>query len=151
MPPNIARIHYGWTLLPATLFLGVSILFDTLDNSIRVLQPFYELRHGPSDRERGKYIKDYSGLVPLQNLWYAIRHRHLALMASTIATFCGILFPIVVSGLFRYVYVDLICRFHLVRRLFNFIWSTSADCESRKPRRSCNASFWSDSQNNWLV
>lgn len=120
LPPNIALIHYGWTLLPATVFLGVSILFNTLDNSIRVLQPFYELRHGPSDRERGKYIKDYSGLVPLQNLWYAIRHRHLALMASTIATFCGFLFPIVVSGLFRYVYVDLICRFHPRKEALQF-------------------------------
>lgn len=112
LPPDLVYVHYGWTLFPATLFFGISIPFGMLDNSIRNIQPFYELSRGPSDRERGKYIKDYSGLLPLQNLWYAVRYRHPALIASTIATFCGFFFPIVISGLYRYVYFVLTYSIH---------------------------------------
>ena len=103
VPSASSFIHYGWTLLPATVLVGVATLFEKLNSSIRVLQLFSELSHERPIDTRGKSLMDYNGLLALQSLWYAARHRHLAVLASTFATLVAPFLTIVVSGLFRYV------------------------------------------------
>ena len=107
LPSDISRVHYGWTLLPATILLLIATLFGMFNGAVRGLQPYYEIKYGPIDQSRGVFVKDYNGELALQSFWFAIRHRHLALMFSTLAALLAPFLTIVVSGLYRYV-VDFI-------------------------------------------
>ena len=103
LPSDISRVHYGWTLFPATVLLLIAILFGMFNGAVSGLQPYYEIKYGPLDQSRGVFVKDYNGMLALQNFWFAIRHRHLALMLSTLAALLAPFLTIVVSGLYGYV------------------------------------------------
>ena len=100
LPSDISRVHYGWTLLPATILLLIATLFGMFNRAVSGLQPYYEIKYGPLDQSRGVFVKDYNGLLALQTFWFAIRHRHLALMFSTLAALLAPFLTIVVSGLY---------------------------------------------------
>ncbi|KAL8800604.1 MAG: hypothetical protein Q9182_005066 [Xanthomendoza sp. 2 TL-2023] len=100
LPSDTTLVHYGWTLLPASVFLGLTVFYGTLDNAVRTLQPFHNLKHGRANRESNTYIKDFGGMIPVEAFVHGFRHRHLALVAATLATLCAPLFPVVINGLF---------------------------------------------------
>ena len=65
LPSDISRVHYGWTLLPATILLLIGILFGMFNDAIKGLQPYYEIKCGPLDQSRGVFVKDYNGMLAL--------------------------------------------------------------------------------------
>ena len=101
--------RYGWTLLPAAFLFGVKSFFELLERSIRTLQPFHILHGRHSRNKQKRRWKDYSELLALQRFWYALKYRHLAVMASTFAALAAPFLPIVASGLFRYVSYIIFC------------------------------------------
>jgi hypothetical protein len=101
LPKDSSLVHYGWTLIPAAVLLGLKVLFSTLDSALSTLQPFYVLSDRCPSREREVDVKDYNRLLTPQKLWYAIRYRHLAMASAALAAICAPFLTIVVSGLFR--------------------------------------------------
>lgn len=102
LPLDYPHVHYGWTLLPAAIFFGVTVIYGMLDTAVQTLQPFQNLRHGRTAQDSCTYTKDFGGMIPIRAFLYALRHGHLVMMASTLTTLCTPLFPIVINGLFRY-------------------------------------------------
>ena len=113
LPSDISRVHYGWTLLPATILLLIANLFGMFNRAVSGLQPYYEIKYGPLYQSRGVFVKDYNGMLALQTFWFAIRHRHLALMFSTLAALLAPFLTIVVSGLYGYVLTSYLFLFRL--------------------------------------
>ena len=107
LPSDTSIVHYGWTLLPAMILLLIAVSFSMFNGAVRGLQPYYQIGHGPLDQRHGVLVKDYNGSLALELFWFAIRHRHLALIFSTLAALLAPFLTIVVSGLYRYV-VDFI-------------------------------------------
>ncbi|KAL8692966.1 MAG: hypothetical protein Q9218_002115 [Villophora microphyllina] len=101
LPSDNTLVHYGWTLLPTSIFLGMTVFYETLDNAIRTLQPFHNLRHGQINRDSDTYTVDFGGMIPVQAFLHALRHGHFAMMAATLTTLCAPFFAIVINGLFR--------------------------------------------------
>ncbi|KAL8807990.1 MAG: hypothetical protein Q9200_004455 [Gallowayella weberi] len=100
LPADATVVHYGWTLLPASVFLGLTTFYETLDNAVRPLQPFHNLKHGRTNRNSNTYTKDFGGMIPVEAFLHGLRHRYLAMVAATLATLCAPLFPVVINGLF---------------------------------------------------
>ncbi|KAL8782423.1 MAG: hypothetical protein Q9213_005387 [Squamulea squamosa] len=100
LPSDTTRVHYGWTLLPVSIFLGMLAFYGTLDTAIRTLQPFHNLRQGQTNQDSHTYTKDFGGMIPIQAFVYALQHGNLAMLAATLTTLCAPIFPIAINGLF---------------------------------------------------
>lgn len=102
--PDTILAHYGWTLLPTSIFLAVLAFDGTLNTAIQILQPFHNLQDGRTEQDSNTYTKDFGGMIPIRAFVYALRHGYVAMMATTFTTLCAPFFPIVINGLFRYAF-----------------------------------------------
>ncbi|KAL8650436.1 MAG: hypothetical protein Q9226_005141 [Calogaya cf. arnoldii] len=100
LPLDDPHVHYGWTLLPATIFFGLTVIYGLLDTALQTLQPFQNLRHGRTAQDSNTYTKDFGGMIPIQAFVHAFRHGHHVMVAATLTTLCAPFFPIVINGLF---------------------------------------------------
>lgn len=93
-------MHYLWTIVPALIMVGISLLFSSIDFNIRCLAPYAPLnRHKGAIFERTMDLSflDSLGLI---NSIRSITLRHFAVQATTLATSAALFLTIVTSGLY---------------------------------------------------
>ncbi|KAF3395962.1 hypothetical protein F1880_007045 [Penicillium rolfsii] len=92
--------HYLWTVIPAGLTTGLSLLFGSIDFNTRCLAPYAHLK-----RPRGATYEQSMSLSFLDshgvnNSLRSLRPGHWAVLATTLATGAAWFLAIVISGLY---------------------------------------------------
>ncbi|KAL8886405.1 MAG: hypothetical protein Q9192_006492 [Flavoplaca navasiana] len=89
LPLDNPNVHYAWTLQPAAILFGITVIYGMLDTAIQTLQPFQNLSNGRTAHESTTHTKNFGGMIPIRAFLYAFRHGHLAMMATTLTTLPG--------------------------------------------------------------
>ncbi|KAI4256448.1 MAG: hypothetical protein L6R42_006215, partial [Xanthoria sp. 1 TBL-2021] len=87
--PDTILAHYGWTLLPTSIFLAVVAFHGTLNTAIQILQRFHNLQEGRTERDSNTFTKDFGGMIPIRAFVHALRNGHVAMMATTLTALSG--------------------------------------------------------------
>ena len=105
-PGAFSSANFLYSFVPSLLGQILWLLFQSLEQSVRVLQPWAELQLAPSREPQGgarpdpSILADYAACLPLQSAWHAFRNGHYRLaVLSTLATLF-ILLPALSGGLF---------------------------------------------------
>ena len=94
-----------YSLVPSLLGLLMFLSFQSLDISLRVLQPWAELqaqegRYDGGARPGPSLLADYAACLPVQSSWHALRNGHYrAALVSLLAT-VFVFLPVLSGGLF---------------------------------------------------
>ncbi len=81
--------NFLYSFLPSLLGLVMWLLFQSLELSLRILQPWAELQaHNRSlaggARPEASILADYAACLPLQSTWHALRNRHWRVAALSL-------------------------------------------------------------------
>ncbi|KAI9163192.1 hypothetical protein HJFPF1_04791 [Paramyrothecium foliicola] len=93
-----ANFLFGF--LPSALGMLLYILLQSLDQSVRVLQPWGELRKSDGSVAHKSILLDYAASLPLQVTVKAIRNRHFRVAAISLLGVLSIFIPILAGGVF---------------------------------------------------
>lgn len=107
--------HYLWTIVPALIMVGISLLFGSIDFNIRCLAPY-----APLSRPKGVIFERSMSLnfldsLGLMNSFRSITSRHFAVQATTLATSAAFFLTIITSGLYSVVEVPLQTKVNFTR------------------------------------
>ena len=91
--------HYGWTYIPAFIMLSTGFLVSMVDFSAKIYQPYHALRNGAVPASRS-ILENPLGNIAIRGLWSAMRKRHYAIIATTLAMLLAPVLTIAVSGLY---------------------------------------------------
>lgn len=81
--PVLSTNHYAWTHGPTPVLIVVLSLWRQVDYHCKLMQPWLELRKGPTDADNS-ILLDYLSPMHVTSLARAVRHRHAAVAASII-------------------------------------------------------------------
>lgn len=97
LPSDDAR--YAYTYVPALVMTIIVALFSSLDSSLRIFQPYRNLRIGGSSAQQS-ILDDQLGKMSIQALYSSLSKRQFALSASTLAVLLAPFLSIAVSSLY---------------------------------------------------
>lgn len=80
-PTTLSSNHYAWTYGPTAVLVVVISFWRQVDYHCKVIQPWKELRNGPTDGTHSVLL-DYLSPLQIISLIKAIRNRHTAVAAS---------------------------------------------------------------------
>lgn len=95
---NESRLHYTWTVLPATVMALLAMYVGAFDFNLKCLAPYFKL-HQASTADRSIRLRLPDQFVPFTVI-DAFRTRLFAVLFSTLAGFIAAFLTIVVSGIF---------------------------------------------------
>jgi hypothetical protein len=93
-----ANFLYGF--LPSLLGMLLYLLLQSLDQSLRVLQPWAELRQPDGSFANRSILVDYAACLPFQVTFKAFRNGHLRVAAVSLVALFSVFIPILAGGLF---------------------------------------------------
>lgn len=93
--PVVSKNHYAWTYGPTAVLVIVLSFWRQVDYHCKILQPWQELRNGPTSADKSMLL-DYLSPLQATSLVRAIKNRHIAVAAS-VAGFATIKAVIVLS------------------------------------------------------
>ncbi|KAL1884220.1 hypothetical protein VTK73DRAFT_5356 [Phialemonium thermophilum] len=89
-----------YSFLPSLLGLILYLLFQALELSVRILQPWAALSCPRGARAEGSILADYAACVPLQSVVHAARNGHWRLAFLSLMSALFLLLPVLGGGLF---------------------------------------------------
>lgn len=92
-------VHYSWVYVPAGVMLATRAVFDTVDFTARVFQPYCTLYEQSATPERG-ICADYLSKMSIHSLYCGLVKRHFGVACTSAVMFMAPFLTIVVSGLF---------------------------------------------------
>lgn len=97
--PDNLLVTFGTRFIPATLFMTVAILYDSLEFNVAVFAPFARLKRG---KATGKHTLTHTllGRFPIEVLVSALYHGNWAAAFATFGAFLGSFLTIAASGLY---------------------------------------------------
>lgn len=93
-----ANFLYGF--VPALLGTVLFLLFQSLDQSLRILQPWGELVKADGATARRSILADYAACLPLQSTWRALRNGHWRVAVTSLMSVLFVFIPVLAGGLF---------------------------------------------------
>lgn len=97
--PDTILVVFGTRFVPASLFLTIAVLYDSIEFNVAVLAPFARLRRGGA-RGRHTLTQTMLGRFSIEVFVSSLRHRHWAAAFATLAAFLGSFLTISASGLY---------------------------------------------------
>ncbi|KAK6355685.1 hypothetical protein TWF718_000078 [Orbilia javanica] len=97
--PDGGYVHYTWVYVPAFVMVAIVTLFNMLDYATRCVAPYQAMRADSTVASRG-ILYNPNGKLTLPALWYAIKEKHVTVIATTFAVLIAPVLTITVSGLF---------------------------------------------------
>jgi hypothetical protein len=98
--------NFLYSFLPSLLGLILFLLFQALDQSIRILQPWAELSKHEGSRAKMSLLLDYAACLPFQSAWKAFRNHHFRAAFISLLSALFIFLPILAGGLFMALTVE---------------------------------------------
>lgn len=92
-------IHYSWVYVPAVVMLGIRAIFDTVDFTARVFQPYCTLRRRSARPERSIFV-DYLAKTSIHAFYEGLSKHHFGVVCTSAIMFMAPFLMIVTSGLF---------------------------------------------------
>ncbi|KAH8907844.1 hypothetical protein BR93DRAFT_856956, partial [Coniochaeta sp. PMI_546] len=104
VPGGFSAANFLYSFLPSLLGLILYLLFQSLDLSFRILQPWAALadsRGGTTGTSaRKSLLADYASCLPLQSTLHALRNGHYCVAALSLLSTLFILLPVLGGGIF---------------------------------------------------
>ncbi|KAF3192977.1 hypothetical protein TWF225_010841 [Orbilia oligospora] len=97
--PDGGYVHYTWVFVPAFVMVVIVTLFNMLDYATRCIAPYQAMRADSTVASRG-ILYNPNGKLTLPALWFAIKEKHVTVIATTFAVLIAPVLTIAVSGLF---------------------------------------------------
>ncbi|EPS45726.1 hypothetical protein H072_278 [Dactylellina haptotyla CBS 200.50] len=97
--PIEGYVHYTWVYIPAFVMVVIVTLFNMLDYTARCIAPYQAMRADSTVASRG-ILYNPSGKLTLPALWFAIKEKHVTVIATTFAVLIAPVLTIAVSGLY---------------------------------------------------
>ncbi|KAF3940892.1 hypothetical protein ABW19_dt0200430 [Dactylella cylindrospora] len=97
--PVDGYIHYTWVYVPALTMVLLVTTFNMVDYATRSIAPYQAMRLESATASRG-ILYNPAGKLTLPALWYAIKERHITVIATTFAVLIAPVLTISVSGLY---------------------------------------------------
>ena len=97
---NFSPANFVYGFIPSLIGMILFLLFQTLDLSLRVLQPWGALADPNGTGARRSILADYAACMPFQSTYHAIRNGHWRVAATSILAVLFITLPILSGGLF---------------------------------------------------
>lgn len=92
--------HYLWTVIPAGIMTGFSLLFGSIDFNTRCLAPFAHLKRPTGATFEQSMSLSFLDSHGVNNSLRSVQPGHFAVLATTLATGAAWFLTIVVSGLY---------------------------------------------------
>ncbi|KAJ5177932.1 Protein of unknown function DUF3433 [Penicillium coprophilum] len=93
-------VHYLWTIIPAMIMVSISMFYSTIDFNTRCLAPYARLKQSTGAKIKNSLELSFLDSLGLHNIFLAIRSRHFAVLATTLATGAAFFLTIITSGLY---------------------------------------------------
>ncbi|KAK8880092.1 hypothetical protein PGQ11_001386 [Apiospora arundinis] len=123
--PEGYLVTFGTKILPSSIFTIVSLFYDSFSFNVLLFAPFCRLRKQATKASTTLDDCLLDKIGP-HAFYVALRHRHWAAALSVLAGFAGALFPIFVSGLYKFEVVPGPLSMTTERvETFNPMWSDS--------------------------
>ncbi|XP_044721459.1 phosphoribosylaminoimidazole-succinocarboxamide synthase [Hirsutella rhossiliensis] len=101
--PNQAAFSpadFLYSFLPALLGMVLFLLFQSLDQSLRILQPWGELVKADGATARRSILADYAACLPFQSTWRALGNGHWRVAVTSLMAVLFVFIPVLAGGLF---------------------------------------------------
>ncbi|KAJ5461444.1 uncharacterized protein N7458_002996 [Penicillium daleae] len=98
-------MHYVWTIIPGAIMTGFSLAFGSIDFNTRCLAPYSHLKRCTGASFSQSMNLNFLDAQGFTNSYRSIRSKHLAVLATTLATGAGFFLTIVISGLYSVIEV----------------------------------------------
>ncbi|KAF7540102.1 hypothetical protein G7Z17_g12279 [Cylindrodendrum hubeiense] len=95
---SAANFLYGF--LPSFLGMVMFLLFQSLDQSLRVLQPWAELCKPSGSIAQKSILADYAACLPFQSIWKAAKNGHWRVAIMSLMAVLFVFIPVLAGGLF---------------------------------------------------
>ncbi|KAK7426754.1 hypothetical protein QQZ08_006790 [Neonectria magnoliae] len=95
---SAANFLYGF--LPSFLGMLMFLLFQSLDQSLRVLQPWAELSKPAGSIAQKSLLADYAACLPFQSTYKAARNGHWRVAVMSLMAVLFVFIPVLAGGLF---------------------------------------------------
>ncbi|OOQ85648.1 hypothetical protein PEBR_25594 [Penicillium brasilianum] len=92
--------HYLWTVIPAGMMTGFSLLFGSIDFNTRCLAPYAHLKRPTGATFEQSMSLSFLDSHGINNSLRSLRPGHFAVLATTLATGAAWFLTIVISGLY---------------------------------------------------
>jgi hypothetical protein len=92
--------HYLWTVIPAGIMTGFSLLFGSIDFNTRCLAPYAHLKRPTGATFEQSMSLSFLDSHGVNNSLRSLRPGHFAVLATTLATGAAWFLTIVISGLY---------------------------------------------------
>lgn len=92
--------NFLYSFLPAAIGTVFFLLFQSLDTSLRVLQPWAELSKLNGSTARKSLLADYTACLPFQSTVRAISNAHWRVAVTSLMSVLFVIIPILGGGLF---------------------------------------------------
>jgi Protein of unknown function (DUF3433) len=92
-------IYYIWVYIPASIMLDVRAIFDTVDFSTRLFQP-YRVLHDGAAAPQGSIFENYFSKLSIHSLCSGLVRHHFAVASTSLSMLLAPALTMVVSGLY---------------------------------------------------
>ncbi|UNI13833.1 hypothetical protein JDV02_000535 [Purpureocillium takamizusanense] len=99
-----ANFVYGF--IPSLLGMALWLLFQSLDQSLRIVQPWAEMIKLEGAVARRSILADYAACLPLQATWRALSNGHWRVAVTSLMWVLFVFIPVLAGGLFMALTAD---------------------------------------------
>ena len=92
--------NFLYSFLPSLLGMIMFLLFQSIDQALRRLQPWSDLSRLNGAVAQKSILADYAACLPFESAWKAVRNRHWRVAVVSLAAGLWIFIPILAGGLF---------------------------------------------------
>lgn len=97
---DFSAANFVYSFVPSLIGMLLYLAFQSLDQVLRILQPWAELRNPEGAPASRSILLDYAACSPFQAPYRALRNRHWRVAAISTMALVAIFIPVLAGGLF---------------------------------------------------
>ncbi|POR34203.1 Uncharacterized protein TPAR_05610, partial [Tolypocladium paradoxum] len=98
--------NFLYSFLPSLVGMVLFLLFQSLDQSLRIVQPWGDLVQVDGATARRSILADYAACLPLQATWRALANGHWRVAVTSLVAVLFVSIPVLAGGLFMALTTD---------------------------------------------
>lgn len=99
-PAAFSAANFLYSFLPSLVGMVLFLLFQSMDQSLRIVQPWGDLVQADGATARQSILVDYAACLPLQATWRALSNGHWRVAITSLMAVLFVFMPILAGGLF---------------------------------------------------
>lgn len=102
MPTDTAfsPANFVYSFVPSLLGMVLFLLFQSVDQALRIVQPWGDLGKADGAIARRSILADYAACLPLQATWRALANGHWRVAVTSLMSVLFVFIPVLAGGLF---------------------------------------------------